>query len=281
MIPSEDLELVCTCCGGLVMFVKSNFFKRKTRGVALRCFHFPENNGVADWEINGESAFIDSFYARFSSQKTEVVVFDIGANVGNYANKLLEKSHEHKVETILHVFEPTEKCGEILRKMFVGKSEVRVNVFGASDSERNADIFYEKEGSSFASLYQRDLAAYDVKLDISEKIFLRRMDSYIEEAGVGHIDLVKIDVEGHEMSAFNGFGNYLRNDFIDFVQFEYGGANLDSRTSLSDIYRLFESRGYKIAKIMKNGLEIRSYQPYMENFFYSNYVAVSEKMLQK
>ena len=39
------------------------------------------------------------------------------------------------------------------------------------------------------------------------------------------------------------------------------------------------ARSFKIAKIMKNGLELREYQPYMDNFNYSNYVAVSKRLI--
>jgi len=42
-----------------------------------------------------------------------------------------------------------------------------------------------------------------------------------------------------------------------------------------DLYSVFEKVGFAVAKIIPSGLEIRSYQPYMENFQYSNYVAIS------
>jgi hypothetical protein len=77
-----------------------------------------------------------------------------------------------------------------------------------------------------------------------------------------------------------GFGEYLNGDFIDFIQFEYGGANLDSKTSLLDIYSCLEDRGFIIAKIYPQGLEIRDYKPFMENYCYSNFVAISKKILE-
>ncbi|PIY58809.1 MAG: methyltransferase FkbM, partial [Candidatus Yonathbacteria bacterium CG_4_10_14_0_8_um_filter_43_17] len=91
----------------------------------------------------------------------------------------------------------------------------------------------------------------------------------------------KIDVEGHELSTLSGFGKYLNADFIDFIQFEYGGANLDSHTNLLDFYNLLTPIGFKIAKVMSQSLELREYSPRMDNFVYSNYVAISGKLLQK
>jgi hypothetical protein len=105
------------------------------------------------------------------------------------------------------------------------------------------------------------------------------MDEYIESKNIKHINFIKIDIEGHELRAFEGFGKYINGDFIDYIQFEYGGANLDSHTSLMEIYKFLESRGFLIAKVMRNGLEIRSYKPFMENFNYANYVAISKRVV--
>lgn len=54
-------------------------------------------------------------------------------------------------------------------------------------------------------------------------------------------------------------GAYLNSNFIDYIQFEYGGADLDSH----------------------KGLKVRDYKPYMGNFQYSNYVAISNRIYDK
>lgn len=92
--------------------------------------------------------------------------------------------------------------------------------------------------------------------------------------------MIKIDIEGHELSALIGMGRFLSADFVDYIQFEYGGANLDSRTNLMQLYGLLKLKGFKIAKVMPNGLHIREYSPYMDNFSNANYMAVSERLLK-
>ena len=79
--------------------------------------------------------------------------------------------------------------------------------------------------------------------------------------------------------ALEGFGKYLKSDFIDFIQFEYGGANLDSNTNLKQMYEILEQRGFVLAKIMPNGVAIRKYEHYMDNFQYSNYLAISKRII--
>lgn len=48
-----------------------------------------------------------------------------------------------------------------------------------------------------------------------------------------------------------------------------------------ELYVLFEDAGFVVAKIMRKGLEIRSYKPWMDNFQYGNYVAISKKKVDK
>lgn len=207
-------------------------------------------------------------------------MFDIGANVGEYSFMLLENSQRHGVDLELHLFEPTKSCFGVISKKFGSKNNVTLNNFGVSDCNATAKIFYDKEQSGLASLYQRNLDSYGLQLNQSEEITLIRIDEYIEQKKIKHIDFIKMDIEGHELKAFHGFGKYLNSDFIDYIQFEYGGANLDSHTSLLEIYEVLEKNNFVIAKIMPNGLEIRDYKPFMDNFQYSNYVAISKRLIK-
>ncbi len=257
------------------MFIKLGFIKRKLISLSFMIFNFLENNGRADFSINGEALFLEKIFLLFKKDKIKRIVFDIGANVGEYSKMVQIKSIDHNVDIDLHLFEPTKSCFEVVERELSG-SNVRLNNFGASKSNTIATIYFDEEKSGLASLYQRNLECYNLKLDKSEEIELRRLDEYIKQKKIDHIDLVKIDIEGHELSALEGFGEYMNGNFIDYIQFEYGGANLDSHTSLMDLYHFFNSKGFSLAKIMPNGLHRRKYSPYMDNFQYSNYVAVSD-----
>ena len=262
-----------------MMFTKLGFLKRKIRGLSLKIFNAIENNGCVDFNSNGEEEFVKNLFLSFSEKKQKRVVFDIGANVGDYSRIIEEKALAYRTDIDLHLFEPTKSCFAVIESKF-NSNRATINNFGASDSNCKARIFYDKEQSGLASLYQRNLACYDLKLDQSEEIILKRLDQYIEEKGIKHVDFVKIDIEGHELKAFEGFGKYMSGEFIDYIQFEYGGANLDSHSSLMDIYQFLNERGFDVAKVMPKGLEIRKYAPFMDSFQYSNYVAISRKILK-
>ena len=262
------------------MFKKESYIKRKIRGLSWRVFNALENNGNYNFGQNGEKVFTDNLFNSFKSKMGGgIVVFDIGANIGEYTEMIKEKSNKLKLNTTLHLFEPTQSCYSFISDKFKNDDNITLNNFGVSNKDGSATIFYDKEKSGLASLYQRNLDSYNMQMDQSETIKLIRIDNYIEEKQIKHIDFIKIDIEGHELKAFEGFGKYISGDFIDYIQFEYGGANLDSHTSLMEIYKFLEDKGFKVAKVMPDGLEMRKYSPFMDNFNYANYVAVSNKVI--
>lgn len=261
------------------MLIKPGFFQNKLRSLAFAAFNRLENNNNAHFESNGEKRFIDDLFQHLNDTILgKKVLFDVGANIGAYSNMLLDKSRQIG-EIEIHVFEPTQACFQLLQSKFSHISNVILNKQAVSDSAGTSKIFFDEQKSSLASLYQRNLTAYSKQMDQSEMVETIRLDNYIEQCHIAHIHFLKIDVEGHELAAFSGLGEYLSSDFIDFIQFEYGGANLDSHTSLMELYGLFEKAGFVVTKIMPSGLEIRPYHPRMDNFQYANYVAVSDRIL--
>lgn len=239
-----------------------------------KLFHKFENNGIADFSLNGEENFLDSVVKEYCGKKC--LAFDIGANVGNYSDEIQKKFKEYSVKGEIHVFEPTKSCFQDLKRRFLKNNNIFLNNIGLSNEDKKAIIYYDKEESGLASLYQRDLLENNVSLSIEETIQLKKASKYIEEKKIKHINILKMDVEGHEMAVLEGFGKYLNSKFVDFIQFEYGGCNMDAKLFLRDYYRFFERKDFVIAKVMPKHLEIRDYNISMENFMYSNYVAVSK-----
>ncbi|MGE5435679.1 MAG: FkbM family methyltransferase [Syntrophothermus sp.] len=255
-----------------------SFIKRKFKGLLLHIYNIMENNDNCDFNINGEKFLVDQVLSLF---KDKIQIFDIGANIGNYSQMLISECNQRGLDYKIHIFEPTNPCIKILEEKFKTNNKIIINKFGVSNKSIESTIYYDAETSGFSSLYQRDLKSENVELNIAENIKLKRLDEYIRENDIQKINFIKIDIEGHEIAAFNGLGEYLNNDFIDIIQFEYGSTNLDSRTNLLDFYKLFESRGFEILKIRKKYLERRIYNRKHDTFQYSNFVAISKKLLVK
>lgn len=256
---------------------KQNNLKERIIKKILGLTYRLDNSANGFFEKNGEENFVNEFVDSFNVKS--LVIFDVGANVGDYSELLVKKLAGENFS--LHLFEPQKNCFTDLEKKFNKNEKVNLNNFGLSKLEEVATIYKNDDKSGLTSLYKRNLDFYDMKMSVEEKIELKRADNYIKLKNIKHINLLKIDVEGHELETLSGFGEYLNSDFIDFIQFEYGGANLDSHTNLLDFYNSLLPLGFKISKVMPKYLELRDYDPRLDNFVYANYVAISEKILNQ
>ncbi len=266
---SKKNKFLCLC--------RESKIKRKIKFIFFRLFHLIENNGNADPQTNGEfnlHRFLSYFWSYQNLKK--VTIFDVGAHEGDWSLNFLRELKSKNLNFEIHLFEPQKSCFKLLEKKFTQFDNVYINSFGISDKEGTQILYKDEDVSSLASLYKRD------KLDflIEELVQLRRLDNYIVSQRIDKIHFVKIDTEGHDMKVLLSLGEFLSADFIDFIQFEYGGTHIYSRTFLFDFFNLLEGKGFSIAKIQRKGLELRNYEQYMENFTYSNYIAISNKILK-
>ncbi len=255
-----------------------NLFVRKMHKI----IDLLENNNNPSPEKNGEHIFIDIFLKNGFKDNEGLVIFDVGANIGEYTKHLIEKIYEEdkEIKYKIYLFEPTKISFAKLKDTFADQNNIFLNNYALSDISGEESIFYDKQGSGLASLYKRNLSYYDIVLDKSETVTVNTLKDFIESNRFSTVDLIKIDVEGNELKVLKGMGTYLNKDFVNFIQFEYGGTNLDAHTSLADFYSLLEPKGFKIAKVMPYGLDFKPYDPSMDNFKYSNYVAVSKRLLK-
>ena len=111
-------------------------------------------------------------------------------------------------------------------------------------------------------------------MDKSEEIKLSTLDVYCSANKIDRIHFLKLDIEGHELKALNGAKRMIDSKNIDIIQFEFGGANIDSRTYFQDFFYLLKDN-YSIYRIVKDGLfEMPIYKETYEVFLTINYLAV-------
>ena len=110
----------------------------------------------------------------------------------------------------------------------------------------------------------------------AETVRLDTLDDYCQRAGVQVIDLVKVDMEGHELEVFKGAAGMLAQGKIKRIQFEYGGCNIDSRVLLKDLFEFLLPYGYAFYKVFPRELRrVPRYDQRLENFQYQNWVVVA------
>lgn len=249
-------------------------WRRALRLVGRRFFRLAENNDDPRFAHNGEQWLLQELLAQHArlGARRPFVVFDVGANVGNYTREVLRLARTAGCAVEVHLFEPSPRCLETLQRDFAGEAAVRV-VAGAAGARRGEAVLHDGgTGTSLASLVPRDVLSGNAASDVPVRVLA--LGDYLAEQAVERVDFLKLDVEGSELAALQGLGAQLQPGKIGLIQFEYGGAALDAGTTLRDLYGLLEPRGYRVAKLFPRALEVRRYGTWMEHYAYANYVAL-------
>lgn len=133
-------------------------------------------------------------------------VFDIGANVGNLSLAFLRWFPRATV----HGFEPATAMFNAMNARLAEAGfadRFRGHQLGFYDSATQADLHLASEHGANSLMDIGDAyhaANPHIDAQATESIQLVRMDDFVQEAGIKHIDLVKIDVEGVEEQVLRG-----------------------------------------------------------------------------
>jgi FkbM family methyltransferase len=197
------------------------------------------------------------------------IIFDVGANQGNWSIAALKRFPNARV----FAFEPSSNHAQTLERL---KNEFgnRLTIIneGASNTIGRAVLHKDADGSGLASLHERELDRYNIKLDKKEDIALTTIDYICKIHEIEKVDIIKIDVEGHEMKVLEGAVGIL--DTATSVQFEFGGTMLDSHYYFKDFYEFFSKKGFEIYRICRYGFcPVLRYFEHHESFDGANYIA--------
>lgn len=200
------------------------------------------------------------------------VLFDIGAHIGEYT--LMFKRHFRQGR--VYCFEPSQLNFDRLREATRDLDGVDCLNCALGKHEGEATLFREEGISSLASLTKRRLGHFELSLDIEETIKVTTLDQFVRDNGIEKIDLLKIDVEGHELDVLAGAKETIGAGRIGIVQFEFGGCNLDTRTNFQDFFYFFAvQHDFRLFIVTRYGLEpIGSYREIYEQYQTTNFVAV-------
>jgi len=156
--------------------------------------------------------------AMLSQVQEGDIAWDIGANVGFYTNRLLKRVGG---QGRVCAFEPSPGSVQKLMERF-GEHD-NINIFNYALGEEDGEInmlFDENDPTSVTN---------KISLDGGDKVKVMAVDSVILLQGVPTPNVVKIDVEGHELSVIKGMKKVLQNKSLRCVAIEVHFGLLSDR----------------------------------------------------
>ncbi len=208
--------------------------------------------------------------AASRTYRRQPVVFDVGANSGSWSKTLLKILPE---ATIL-MFEPSPGCRQVIAEEAI-LAKAKLLPFAVGDMPGKHRLYFSSPTDGSASLHMRSDTCFSDRQYAECEVEVTTLDDVISREGLDFVDLVKMDIEGHEPFALKGAQQSIAARRIGALTFEFGSGNINSRTFFRDFWEVL-SPAFRIWRIAPGGklVLIDSYYEDLEYFRgVTNYIA--------
>lgn len=273
-------------------------FTKRVRGIRKRIIYFIMGNKIAQRYAarrirklqilagigsggNIENSGEKSILKKLKTLKQDsYCLFDVGANKGDFTRMILDFFNNDNVE--VHSFEPSTTTFELLSRN-IKSDKVILNNKGLGKKSGIVPFYTDFPGSGTASLTKRKLDYLGVDFDYSEDVSIDTLDNYCFANNIRNIDLLKLDVEGHEFDVLEGSKEMLKREMIKIISFEFGGCNIDTRIFLRDFYYLLNEFDFLLYRITPSGYFylLGNYSEKLEMFRTTNFIGIRKDIAKK
>ncbi len=144
----------------------------------------------------------------------------------------------------MHAFEPQKELADLLikSKMVNMLQNISIHNVGLSDEDRESKIFVPLDNRGQASISRKYQGGGDY-----QSIDLRNTSKYLDKLKLEKIDLIKIDVEGHEETVIKGGEKFFIKISPKAILFEYN--DLEKPFWDNYIIKWLSKNNYKLFEI--------------------------------
>jgi FkbM family methyltransferase len=234
----------------------------------LKLCHAGMNYGGGQSVKNSGELGALGFAAQFFRPSGPIVIFDVGANDGEYIEAA--RSVIPRRDLRIFSFEPQHSCFLALQSKYHDDPHVHIRQAAIGKACGTVDLFFSEVGASTASLHGNE-ANFGGR---SEPVEMTTIDQVSREMGLEYIDFLKIDTEGHEIDVLLGANQMIEGGRIAAIQFEFGDTFLHTDYHFHDIFNMLAPY-HTIYRILRSGLvEIPHYAHDLEIFKLANFLCI-------
>jgi FkbM family methyltransferase len=223
-----------------------------------------------DMRTNGE--IIVQKNVIINCRNNPICVFDVGANLGSWTRSLAMIAKHSGTAFTVHAFEPCRSTYKTLESNLsrwnIGDHIITQQI-ALSSTVGRCSFYSIGSGAGINGFYPTD----NPEKQTVEEVSTDTIDNYCETNNISHIDIIKIDTEGHDMEVLLGAKKMLSLSAVDFIQYEYNHRWINARHFLKDAFNYLLPLGYCIGKVTPKGIEFYSEWNYeLESFKEANYL---------
>lgn len=174
-------------------------------------------------------------------------IIDIGANIGYYT--ILAAKRIGNNGRVLAIEPQPSVYQNLRRNVSLNDLNSNVTTFQIAASNKEGEVVFHVPEVGLEALASQQLnGRFESKATIT--LPCRRVDDVVFENQIGHVDLVKIDAEGAELSIFEGMSSVLSGEKKPVLIFEANEKNTEPfGYSVFDLLKRVHEYGYRLKQL--------------------------------
>jgi FkbM family methyltransferase len=202
------------------------------------------------------------------------IVVDVGANVGNYSSLV----YSLRPDARIYALEPHPANYSRLSKRSDLVFHPYCLALGAEVARLALYDYADKDGSTHASVHRGVIEEVHKSLATAHEVEVSTLDVFARANGLHTIHLLKIDTEGSEIAVLNGASEFLAENKIEIVHFEFNQMNIFTRTLMKDFRDRL--RNFVFFRLLPNGGLSLKGSSLEELFAYQNILALRDAYVE-
>jgi len=180
-----------------------------------------------------------------AAAKGAKVILDVGANAGIYSLAALAI----QPDAMVHAFEPTPEIAARLRATAKLNGLDHLHVHEAAVLNKNGQATLKRFRGELGTNEGMNFITRDLGDSGTECVQTVCVDQFCRDHSISHIDLMKLDIQGHESSALEGAEHLIKAGRVGMIFLELNWAKSAGATCpATESIRLLERGGYRFSR---------------------------------
>jgi|ERR1035441_4772940 FkbM family methyltransferase len=173
------------------------------------------------------------------------VIFDVGSNAGIYSLAALAV----QPDVTVHAFEPTPEIAARLRETAGLNGLDRLYVHEVAVSSQNGSATLKRCRGDLGTNEGMNYITPDLSDSRLERVQTVCLDQFCRHHAIDYVDLLKLDIQGHEHSALEGAEYLIKAGRVGMIFMELNWAgSAGSTCAATESIRLLDGAGYRFSR---------------------------------